>query len=429
MYSCNQLLQALEGGRCDASLAAVYTPEGLDQARARAVRVTKALQETYAPGEDAPAALVSGPGRTELGGNHTDHQHGRVLCASVDMDMLACAAPNGLDVIRVRSEGYPALEVNLGDLNPRPEEANTSAALVRGVAEAIVRRGFQPGGFDVCITSNVLSGSGISSSAAYEILIGNIINHFFCGGKLDAVELAKIGQYAENVHFGKPCGLMDQMGSSVGGAVAIDFADPAGPVVERVDIDLAAAGYALCIIDSGADHADLTDEYAAVPAELKEICAHFGKSFLRDVPEPDFFAALPELRRECGDRAVLRAVHIYDENDRVAGEVGALRRGDFEAFFSLVNASGLSSWRFLQNIVPAGYTRHQEMALALALAERALDATGAVRVHGGGFAGTIQAFVPLDRVKNFKAELERVLGEGRCHVLRIRPQGGCVVAS
>ena len=222
---------------------------------------------------------------------------------------------------------------------------------------------------------------------------------------------------------------MDQMGSSVGGAVAIDFADPAGPVVERVDIDLAAAGYALCIIDSGADHADLTDEYAAVPAELKEICAHFGKSFLRDVPEPDFFAALPELRRECGDRAVLRAVHIYDENDRVAGEVGALRRGDFEAFLSLVNASGLSSWRFLQNIVPAGYTRHQEMALALALAERALDATGAVRVHGGGFAGTIQAFVPLDRVKNFKAELERVLGEGRCHVLRIRPQGGCVVAS
>ena len=200
-------------------------------------------------------------------------------------------------------------------------------------------------------------------------------------------------------------------------------------MVERLDFDFASAGHALCIIDSGADHADLTDEYAAVPAELKEICAHFGKAVLREVPALDFFAALPDLRRECGDRAVLRAVHIYDENDRVAGEVGALRRGDFGAFLSLVNASGLSSWRYLQNIVPAGYTRHQEMALALALAERALDSAGAVRVHGGGFAGTIQAFVPLERVAKFKAEMERVLGEGKCHVLRVRPQGGCVVAS
>ena len=427
MYSCNQLLQALKGGQCDAPLSAVYTAEGLDQTRARAVRVAQALADTFAPQGDA--ALFSGPGRTELGGNHTDHQHGRVLCASVDMDMLACAAPNGLNVIRVQSEGYPALEVDLSDLSPRPQEANTSAALVRGVAEGIAKRGYAVGGFDACAVSTVLSGSGLSSSAAYEILIGNIINHFFCQEKLDAVELAKIGQYAENVHFGKPCGLMDQMGSSVGGMVSIDFADPAAPVIEKVDFDLAAAGYALCIIDTGADHADLTDEYAAVPAELKEICAHFGKAVLREVPALDFFAALPDLRRECGDRAVLRAVHIYDENDRVAGEVGALRRGDFGAFLSLVNASGLSSWRYLQNIVPAGYTRHQEMALALALAERALDSAGAVRVHGGGFAGTIQAFVPLERVAKFKAEMERGLGEGKCHVLRVRPQGGCVVAS
>ncbi len=427
MYSCNQLLQALKGGQCDAPLSAVYTAEGLDQTRARAVRVAQALADTFAPQGDA--ALFSGPGRTELGGNHTDHQHGRVLCASVDMDMLACAAPNGLNVIRVQSEGYPALEVDLSDLSPRPQEANTSAALVRGVAEGIAKRGYAVGGFDACAVSTVLSGSGLSSSAAYEILIGNIINRFFCQEKLDAVELAKIGQYAENVHFGKPCGLMDQMGSSVGGMVSIDFAGPAAPVIEKVDFDLAAAGYALCIIDTGADHADLTDEYAAVPAELKEICAHFGKAVLREVPALDFFAALPDLRRECGDRAVLRAVHIYDENDRVAGEVGALRRGDFGAFLSLVNASGLSSWRYLQNIVPAGYTRHQEMALALALAERALDSAGAVRVHGGGFAGTIQAFVPLERVAKFKAGMERVLGEGKCHVLRVRPQGGCVVAS
>ena len=427
MYSCNQLLQALEAGQCDAPLAAVYTAGGLAQARARALHVTQALADAFGP--KGSAALFSGPGRTELGGNHTDHQRGHVLCASVDMDMLACAAPNGLNVIRVQSEGYPALEVDLSDLSPRPQEANTSAALVRGVAEGIAKRGYAVGGFDARAVSTVLSGSGLSSSAAYEILIGNIINHFFCQEKLDAVELAKIGQYAENVHFGKPCGLMDQMGSSVGGMVSIDFAGPAAPVIEKVDFDLAAAGYALCIIDTGADHADLTDEYAAVPAELKEICAHFGKAVLREVPALDFFAALPDLRRECGDRAVLRAVHIYDENDRVAGEVGALRRGDFGAFLSLVNASGLSSWRYLQNIVPAGYTRHQEMALALALAERALDSAGAVRVHGGGFAGTIQAFVPLERVAKFKAEMERVLGEGKCHVLRVRPQGGCVVAS
>ena len=427
MYSCNQLLQALESGQCDAPLSAVYTAEGLVRAKARALHVTQALADAFSP--KGAAALFSGPGRTELGGNHTDHQRGHVLCASVDMDMLACAAPNGLNVIRVQSEGYPALEVDLSDLSPRPQEANTSAALVRGVAEGIAKRGYAVGGFDACAVSTVLSGSGLSSSAAYEILIGNIINHFFCQEKLDAVELAKIGQYAENVHFGKPCGLMDQMGSSVGGMVSIDFADPAAPVIEKVDFDLAAAGYALCIIDTGADHADLTDEYAAVPAELKEICAHFGKAVLREVPALDFFAALPDLRRECGDRAVLRAVHIYDENDRVAGEVGALRRGDFGAFLSLVNASGLSSWRYLQNIVPAGYTRHQEMALALALAERALDSAGAVRVHGGGFAGTIQAFVPLERVAKFKAEMERVLGEGKCHVLRVRPQGGCVVAS
>ena len=304
MYSCNQLLQALKGGQCDAPLSAVYTAEGLDQTRARAVRVAQALADTFAPQGDA--ALFSGPGRTELGGNHTDHQHGRVLCASVDMDMLACAAPNGLNVIRVQSEGYPALEVDLSDLSPRPQEANTSAALVRGVAEGIAKRGYAVGGFDARAVSTVLSGSGLSSSAAYEILIGNIINHFFCQEKLDAVELAKIGQYAENVHFGKPCGLMDQMGSSVGGMVSIDFAGPAAPVIEKVDFDLAAAGYALCIIDTGADHADLTDEYAAVPAELKEICAHFGKAVLREVPALDFFAALPELRRECGDRAVLR---------------------------------------------------------------------------------------------------------------------------
>jgi len=427
MYTLTQLIQALESGRCDGPLSDVYTAAGLPRARDRAVQVTRALSDTYAP--EGPAALFSGPGRTELGGNHTDHQHGRVLCASVDMDMLACAAPNGLEVIRIRSEGYPALEVDLSDLSPRPDEGGSFAALVRGVAAGITERGFRVKGFDACAVSDVLSGSGLSSSAACEILIGNIINHFFCQGKLDPVELAKIGQYAENVHFGKPCGLMDQMGSSLGGVVSINFKNPADPEIERVDFDLTAAGYALCIIDSGADHADLTDEYAAVPAELKEISAHFGKSFLREVLMQDFCDALPELRKEYGDRAVLRAIHIYDENRRVHNQIDALRRGDFDTFLKLVKESGLSSWRFLQNVVPAGSVRHQEMAFALAMAERMLFLQGACRVHGGGFAGTIQAFVPVRDVPLFKSEMERVLGEGRCHVLHFRSRGGCVVVS
>lgn len=432
MSSCKTLLDALRTGAHDRALAALYaldgTQDSVDKARDRVCRTVQSFMDAFAPGEDVQAALFSGPGRTEIGGNHTDHQHGRVLCGSVDLDMLACAAPNGTNLIRIRSEGYPALEISLDNLLPRKEEENTSAALVRGVAAKVQELGYKLVGFDACATSTVLSGSGLSSSAAYEVLIGNILNRFCCGGALDPVTIAKIGQYAENVYFGKPCGLMDQMGSSVGGMVSIDFAAPSSPVVEKMDFDLTHAGYALCIIDSGADHADLTGEYAAVPAELKEICAHFGKSVLRDVPVEDFFAALPQLREACGDRAVLRAIHIYDENTRVAGQIEALRQGNFDAFLTLINASGLSSWRFLQNIVPAGYTRHQEMALALALAERELGAAGACRVHGGGFAGTIQAFVPLEMVEHFKAKMERFLGEGKCHVLHIRPQGGCVVA-
>ena len=430
MATCSQLLAALREGAHDSALSALYAPEGgrpLDAARARAVRMAEAFAARFG-GDASGAALFSGPGRTEIGGNHTDHQHGLVLCGSVDLDMLACAAPNGARVVRIQSEGYPALEISLDDLAPKKEEENTSAALVRGVAAKIAELGYTLSGFDACATSTVLSGSGLSSSAAYETLVGNIFNHFCCGDKLDPISIAKIGQYAENVYFGKPCGLMDQMGSSVGGAVFIDFNDPADPVIEKVDFDLNAAGYALCIIDTGADHADLTDEYAAVPAELAEICAHFGKSVLAEVPEEDFIAALPQLREECGDRAVLRALHVYRENCRVDVEVAVLRRGDFGAFLETVNESGLSSWRYLQNIVPAGHIRHQEMALALALAERALDCQGAVRVHGGGFAGTIQAFVPLAMVEDFKVQMERVLGEGRCHVLHIRPQGGCVVA-
>ena len=408
--------------RLEAAIAGLYAPNAVPAQ----VERYHALFEGYAAafGPCGQAAVFSAPGRTEIGGNHTDHQHGKVLAGSVDLDIIAAVAPNAERVVRLQSEGFPMDVVDLDDLEARPEEYNRSVSILRGIAAWFARQGCRLEGFNAYTTSTVFKGSGLSSSAALEILLGNIFNSLFHEGKCTPVELAQIGQYAENVYFGKPSGLLDQMGSSVGGMVTIDFADNDHPVVEKVDFDFASAGHALCIIDSGADHADLTDEYSAVPGELKRICARFGKGVLREVPEADFFAALPELRRECGDRAVLRAVHIYDENRRVSGQVEALRRGDFDTFLMYIRDSGLSSWRYLQNVTPAGYTEHQDVALALALAERILNGRGACRVHGGGFAGTIQAFVPLDMLEGFKAEMERVLGGGACHVLSIRPVGG-----
>ena len=431
MSTCFQLLAALRSGAHDKTLAALYALGGdyrqLEEARARAVHTAEAFAARY--GADAEgAALFSGPGRTEIGGNHTDHQHGRVLCGSVDLDMLACAAPNGQNIVRIASEGYPALEVDLSDLEPKPEEKNTSAALVRGVAARIAQLGYRLSGFDACATSTVLSGSGLSSSAAYETLIGNIFNHFCCGHGLDPVAIAKVGQYAENVYFGKPCGLMDQMGSSVGGAVFIDFNDPADPIVEKVDYDFSQSGYALCIVDTGSSHGDLTDDYAAVTREMGAVAAHFGKPVLRDVPPEDFRAAIPALRDECGDRAVLRAMHFYDDDRRAAKEAQALKAGQFDWFLGQVNASGLSSSLRLQNTWSVSDTKQQAIPLALTVGEYLLDGKGAIRVHGGGFAGTIQAFVPNGSLEQFKNGMEALFGAGKCHILHIRPQGGCVVA-
>ena len=428
MHTPTQLLQTLSDGQHDPVLAALYaldgTRESLDKARARAVHVVSRFIEEFSPASDAAAALFTGPGRTEIGGNHTDHQHGHVLCGSVDLDMLACAAPNGLDVIRVHSEGYPALEVALDSLSPREDEKNTSAALVRGVAAKIAELGHTLCGFDAYVTSNVLSGSGLSSSAAYEVLIGNILNHLCCGGALDPVEIAKIGQYAENVYFGKPCGLMDQMGSAVGGAVAIDFHDPASPVVRRADYDFSASGHALCIVDTASSHGDLTDDYADITREMGAVAAYFGQKFLRDVPEADFHAALPALRASCGDRAVLRAMHYYEDDRRAVEEAEALAAGDFPRFLALVNASGLSSALHLQNTWSISDPRQQAIPVCLAVGRELLEGTGAIRVHGGGFAGTIQAFVPNDKLVSFKTGMEALLGPGKCHILHIRPQGG-----
>ena len=408
--------------RLEAEVTALYGQEAAAEQILRYRTLLRRLEETFGSAEQA--AVFSAPGRTEIGGNHTDHQHGLVLAGSVNLDVIAAVAPNGDDCIRIQSEGFPMDVVELGDLRVRDEERNTSAAIIRGIAAWFAQRGCKIQGFNAYTTSNVLKGSGLSSSAAFEVLVGNIINDLFYDGKCDAIRLAQIGQYAENVYFGKPSGLLDQMASSVGSMVTMDFADNASPVVERVDFDFAATGHALCIVDSGADHADLTDEYAAVTRELKEVCAYFGKSVLREIDEADFYEALPALRRKAGDRAVLRAIHVYEDNRRVAEQVAALRRGDFNAFLRLVTESGLSSWRFLQNVVPAGYTHHQEVAVALTLCEKLLGGRGACRVHGGGFAGTIQAFVPMDLLESFKKEMERVLGDGSCHVLTIRPVGG-----
>lgn len=372
----------------------------------------------------APEAYFSAPGRTEVSGNHTDHQRGRVLAGAVNLDTQAAVRCNGTNIIRIQSQGYPMCEVCLDQLEPVESEINSTPALVRGVAARFAQLGCKVQGFDAYAESTVLPGSGLSSSAAYEVLIGTIINHLFFDQKASQPEIAQIGQYAENVFFGKPCGLMDQTASAVGGLVTIDFANKDHPDIRPVNFDFASTGYALCIIDSRADHADLTDEYAAVPQELKDICAYFGKEVMTEIPEEDFYAAIPALRERCGDRAVMRGIHEYNENRRVPQQVACLENGDFEGFLKLTKESGFSSWMYLQNVIPAGYVQQQAMAVALGLCEHYLQGRGAYRVHGGGFAGTVQAFVPQDILESFRAGIDAALGEGACHILSIRPQGG-----
>ena len=374
--------------------------------------------------EGTPNRYFSAPGRTEIGGNHTDHQRGRVLAGAVNLDTVAAVRVNGTNLIRIQSKGYPMSIVDITNLEPVASEVNSTPALIRGVAARFTQMGCKVEGFDAYCESTVLPGSGLSSSAAYEVLIGTIINGLFFDARVSQPEIAMIGQYAENVFFGKPCGLMDQMASAVGNLVTIDFFDKDHPVIEPVDFDFASCGHALCIIDSGADHADLTDEYAAVPGEIKAVAAFFGKEVLTQIEEAEFYANIPALRKSCGDRAVMRAIHFYQENARVPQQVAALKEGNFEKFLALVKQSGYSSYMYLQNVIPAGYKAHQDVAVALALCEHYLAGRGAYRVHGGGFAGTVQAFVPYDILDGFVAGMDAVLGEGACHVLSIRPQGG-----
>ena len=372
----------------------------------------------------AAERYFSAPGRTEVSGNHTDHQRGRVLAGAVNLDTVAAVRANGSNVIRVQSKGYPLCQVRLDALEPVADEINSTPALIRGVAARFAQLGCKVEGFDAYCESTVLPGSGLSSSAAFEVLIGTIINHLFFGGRVSQPEIAQIGQYAENVFFGKPCGLMDQTASAVGGLVTIDFADKERPDIRPVHFDFSTTGHALCIIDSRADHADLTDEYAAIPGELKALCAFFGKEVITEIPEEEFYAAIPALREKYPDRAIMRAIHEYSENRRVPQQVACLEKGDFDGFLRLAKESGYSSWMYLQNVVPAGYVKQQAMAVALGLCEHYLQGRGAYRVHGGGFAGTVQAFVPFDLLESFRAGIDAALGEGACHVLSIRPQGG-----
>ena len=369
-------------------------------------------------------SVFSAPGRTEIGGNHTDHQHGCVLAAAVNLDIIAVVSFNNTGVIRLQSEGHSPNNVNLSNLSAQENEKGDSSALIRGIVSRFCEMGIEVRGFDAYTTSDVLSGSGLSSSAAFEVLIGTIIDRHYKNEKAGAVEIAKIGQYAENEYFGKKSGLMDQMVSSVGGLVSIDFHDTGNPKIQSFPFDFENAGYCLCVTDTKGSHADLTDDYVAIRTEMEGVAAQFGKAFLRDVNENDFYAAIPQLREKCSDRAVLRAAHFFAENKRAVQEANSLSDENMDYFLELVKQSGESSATLLQNLYSCSQPTEQSLSIGIMLSKRILGEKGAVRVHGGGFAGTIQAFVPTDKMNEYVSEMNRIFGNGSCYVLKIRPVGG-----
>ena len=423
-----EMKNALDNGALNVRLAEVY---GADAVAAQQARYAEALEQFAALyGADRDVSLFSVSGRSELSGNHTDHNYGCVVAASIDLDIIAVASANEENVIRVKSEGFPADEVNLATYTqPDPAMFATSASIIAGMSAQFAQNGLCTGGFDAYTTSAVLKGSGISSSAAFEDMIGNILNYLYNNGSVDNVEIAKMSQKAENLFFGKPCGLMDQVACAHGGIVAIDFADPTAPIIRGVPFDITAAGYALCIVNTGGNHADLTDDYASIPSEMKSVAAYFGKKVLREVNKADVVAAIPALREKLGDRAVLRAMHFFAENERVLAQTDALMQDDLDAFLSHVCASGQSSFCYLQNIYTTKAPHEQGLSLALCLAEQVLGGKRAAwRVHGGGFAGTIQAFVPTELVEEFRAAMDGAFGAGACLPLHIRQVGACRIA-
>jgi len=365
----------------------------------------------------------SAPGRVEIGGNHTDHQHGRVLAAAINLEAKCSAVPNGTSIINIKNEQYGSVSIDIADLKVREEEKETPAALVRGVAAWFSEHGHKIGGFDGEVTSNIPVGSGLSSSAAFEVLIGNVFKGLF-GADVSLLDIAIAGRYAENVYFGKPCGLMDQAASSFGGLSMIDFEDPANTTVKPINADL--SGYALCVVATGGDHADLTPDYAAIPEEMKTIANHFGKEYLREVKPDDFFTAIGQMKH-LSKRAILRAVHFFDDHERVLKQADALERGDIQSFLDLVTESGRSSLAYLQNVFSSSDPHNQELTLALALSEKILAGKGAWRVHGGGFAGTILAFVPDNLKDIYKNQMCEIFGENSCLFLNVRKEGGMEV--
>ncbi len=397
-------------------------PSLVGEWQSRAIRCAEAFASRY--GRDRDGMLLSVGGRSEISGNHTDHNCGRVIAASVSLDVLAVAARRDDGVMSVSSEGFPVDTVSPeAVLAPDPGKYFRSEAIIAGMARAFSDAGYEIGGFDAATVSNVLKGSGLSSSAAFEVMIGNILNHLYNDGRVPNVEIAKMAQYAENVYFGKPCGLMDQTACAVGGCITIDFADPKDPVIEKLPFDLSGAGYALCITDTGGNHADLNEDYASVPAEMKAAAAALGKSVLRETDKGEVIGNLGKIREKLGDRACLRALHFLNENERVTRQADALRAGDIPAFLTGVTASGRSSFCYLQNVYTTKNPTEQGLSLALCLTEEYLCGHGACRVHGGGFAGTVQAYVPADMAAEYKAYMETVFGEGAVYVLNVRPEG------
>lgn len=419
-----ELKKKIENHELDEQLVDLYEEESLLAYQTK--RFEGAIDQFVKLYGDKEVQVYSAAGRSEVSGNHTDHQHGRVLAGSINLDAIAIVSAQE-DVVKIVSDDIDIQEINIHDLEKRDCEVGTSEALVRGVLSKLKELGYQLGGFEAFITSDVLMGAGLSSSAAFETLIGTIIDGLYNDMKIDMVTIAKVGQYAENVYFGKPCGLMDQCACAVGGLIQIDFKDPEKPIVEHVDVDFSKYNHSLCIVDTKGSHADLTDAYGAVPKEMKDVAHYFGKEVLREVDEKEFMDNIAKVREACSDRAVLRALHFFNENKRVETIVSSLQKDDFEGFKLGIQASGNSSYKYLQNVYAEFDPDHQAVSIGLAMSELILGGHGVCRVHGGGFAGTIQAFVEDDFVENYKEEIEKVFGEGSCHVLKVRKYGGCKV--
>lgn len=425
MTDTSVIINQLENGEYDKRLTELYVDE--EMISCQKDRYKEAIQSYVNYFGESEVEIYSAPGRSEIGGNHTDHQQGEVLAASINNDAIAIVAPLAGSTVKIVSDGYDMIILSLDDLAMKEEEKESTLALTKGVLAEIKQRGYQIGGFQAYITSDVLIGAGLSSSAAYETLLGTIISGLYNDMGISPIEIAMIGQYAENVYFGKPCGLLDQMACSVGNLVHIDFAKPDEPKVEKIDFDFNKAGYSLCITDTKGSHADLTADYAAIPEEMKEVAGFFGKKVLIEVSREELIEEMTQVRAVTGDRAVLRALHFICENERVQKEAESLKQGNISVFFDLVKASGDSSFKYLQNVYSNQDVKHQNVSVALALSDMFLGENGVSRVHGGGFAGTIQAFVKNETVAEYQEKMNHVFGEGACSVLKIRKYGGIKV--